>query len=75
VCAGVPTSLLVGVFAWPVVLPACAVPAALAAPVFMQRKGALRTPLSTPLLPYCAGEGGPPNGDGPVISPDDQALT
>ncbi|MFI6358714.1 hypothetical protein ACIBJF_40340 [Streptomyces sp. NPDC050743] len=40
VCASVPTSLLVGAFAWPVVLPACAVPAALAAPVLMPREEA-----------------------------------
>lgn len=43
VCASVPTSFLVGVFAWPVVLLACAVPVALAAPVFIQRKGYPRT--------------------------------
>ncbi|WP_306191735.1 hypothetical protein [Streptomyces sp. MK5] len=38
VCASVRTSFLVGAFSWPVVLLACAVPAALAAPVFMPGK-------------------------------------
>ncbi|MEV6288968.1 hypothetical protein AB0M41_00745 [Streptomyces sp. NPDC051896] len=42
-CASVPTALLVGVFAWPVVLLACAAPAALAAPVFMRRETYVRT--------------------------------
>ncbi|MFR9795882.1 hypothetical protein ACL02U_08240 [Streptomyces sp. MS06] len=43
-CASVPTSLFVGLLAWPVVLPACTVSAALAASVVMRSAPATTSP-------------------------------
>lgn len=43
-CASVPTSFLVGLAAWPVVLLSCVVPAGLAAPALMRSAAATTSP-------------------------------